>query len=316
MGPDCGTAILNGVGLGFSNVVRRGPIGLIGASGTGLQEVSCLLDQAGHGISHAIGTGGRDLATAVGGITTLQALELLAADPATTSIVLISKPPAPEVAERILEAAARTGKPVVACLLGASTSAAPAGVQLASNLEQAARLAAGSTAVPSAPVERPRPRLREGQHQVRGLYCGGTLCEEAELALAGTSVERQLVDFGDDQYTRGRAHPMIDPSLRNQAILEAAGDPRVAAVLLDVILGYGAHADPAGAVAPTLRQAQQRAAADGRELSVLAHVVGTHADPQRLGQQAATLRAAGVHLLGSNYAAATAAGRLLEAASA
>ena len=95
MGPDCGTAILDGVGLGFANAVRRGPVGVVGASGTGIQEVTCLLDAAGVGISHAIGVGGRDLSPEVGGSMTLRALDLLAADDTTERLVVISKPPDP-----------------------------------------------------------------------------------------------------------------------------------------------------------------------------------------------------------------------------
>jgi FdrA protein len=314
MGPDCGTAILNGVGLGFANVVRRGRIGLVGASGTGLQEVTSLLHQAGEGISHAIGTGGRDLHAAVGGSTTLRALELLRDDADTEVIVLVSKPSEALVAEQILGAAAQTGKPVVACLL--NSHAAPRdGVQMASNLYQAARLAASPSAAWAGitPQDLPRPRLRDGQVQVRGLFCGGTLCEEAEGALQGNGhVEHEFIDFGDDQYTRGRAHPMIDPTLRNHAIVEAGADPRVAVLLLDVILGLGSHADPAGATVPAVRAALARAEAAGRQLTVIAHVVGTDRDPQGLAQQEAKLHAAGVHLLGSNYHAGVAASLLLQ----
>jgi FdrA protein len=312
MGPDCGTAIINGVGLGFANVVRRGRIGLIGASGTGLQEVSILLDRAGQGISHAIGTGGRDLHEQVGATTTLQALELLRDDPRTDTIVLVSKPTAPAVAQRVLEAAAATGKPVVACLLG-SVLEPPRGVQLATNLYQAARLAAGASAnwlAVGLPEPRPRLRLQAGQDQVRALYCGGTLCDEAELAI-GHANEHVFLDFGDDRYTRGRAHPMIDPTLRNAAILAASDDPRVAVLLLDVILGFGAHSDPAGALAPVVREAVARAR---RPLAILAHVVGTASDPQGLQRQEKTLQDAGVHLFGSNHHAAVAAGLLLERA--
>jgi FdrA protein len=314
MGPDCGTSILNGVGLGFANVVRRGRIGLIGASGTGLQEVTSLLHQAGEGISQAIGTGGRDLHQAVGGRTTFQALELLRDDPPTAVIVLVSKPPAPAVAERVLRAAAETKKPVVACLPGAR-ALAPDGVRLAANLYDAARLAAASESTwpEFLPAALPRMRLRPAQRQVRGLFCGGTLCDEAETAVrAAGSTDRQFVDFGDDRYTRGRAHPMIDPTLRNHAIAEAGADPRVAVVLLDVILGLGSHADPAGATVPAIRQAIDRAHSDGRELSVVAHVVGTDLDPQGLARQIAALRSAGVHVLASNYHAATAAALLAE----
>jgi succinyl-CoA synthetase alpha subunit len=312
MGPDCGTAILNGVGLGFANVVRRGHIGLIGASGTGIQEVTSLLHQSGEGISHAIGTGGRDMYAAVGGITTLQALDLLRDDPQTQTIVLVAKPSAPEVAERVLQKAAQTGKPVVACLLGADLQPPP-GVQLARTLYQAARLAASAESSWSGvtPADVPRVRFGADQHQVRGLFCGGTLCQEAAMAM-GSSVAHQLLDFGDDEYTRGRAHPMIDPTLRNRAIVEAGADPRVAVLLLDVILGLGSHPDPAGATVPAIREAQAAASADGRELVILAHVVGTDLDPQGLGRQEATLRAAGVHVLASNYHAAVAASLLLE----
>jgi succinyl-CoA synthetase alpha subunit len=312
MGPDCGTAILNGIGFGFANVVRRGRIGLIGASGTGLQEVTCLLHQAGEGVSHVIGTGSRDLSAAVGGITTLRALELLRDDTATDTIVLVSKPSDPAVAKRVLAAAADTHKPVVACLLGVDVDPPP-GVRSARNLYQAARLAASSrsTWTSIAPDDVPRMRLHEQQRQVRGLFCGGTLCQEALAAMNEPGVH-EFVDFGDDQYTRGRAHPMIDPTLRNHAIVQAGGDPRVAVLLLDFILGLGAHADPAGAAVGAIREARARASADGRQLAVVAHVVGTDCDPQGLAQQEARLRSAGVHLLVSNHHAAVAASLLAE----
>ncbi len=310
MGPDCGTTILSGIGVGFANVVRRGRIGLIGASGTGLQEVTTLLERAGLGVSHAIGCGGRDLSAEVGAITTLQALELLRDDPATDTIVLISKPPAPDVGRRVLEAAAATRKRVVACLLGAQTEA-PRGVEVAVNLYQAARLAAGSAGTWQSMTKEdlPRMRLQPGQSQVRGLFCGGTLCDEAELELGH---DHQFIDFGDDRYTRGRAHPMIDPSLRHQAILQAADDPRVAVILLDVILGFGAHPDPAGLLAPIVREAIDRSNKGGRQLAVVGHIVGSASDPQNLVRQESTLRAAGMQLFGSNHHAAVAAGLLLE----
>jgi FdrA protein len=198
------------------------------------------------------------------------------------------------------------------CILGA-TLALPteAEVQIASNLHQAARLAAANGAWDSiTPADVRRPRLHAGQRQVRGLFCGGTLAEEAELALAGC--DHEVTDFGDDRYTRGRAHPMIDPSLRNQAILEVGNDPRVAVLLLDVILGHGAHPDPAAAAVPAVRAAIERAAADGRELTVMAHVVGTDLDAQGLARQEDVLRAAGVHVFGSNHHAAVAAALVVE----
>jgi hypothetical protein len=225
---------------------------------------------------------------------------------------LVAKPSAPEVAEHVLRKAAQTGKAVVACLLGAELRP-PAGVQLAHNLYQAARLAASADAnwTAVAPADVPRIRFRAEQHQVRGLFCGGTLCEEATAAMAH-STEHLLIDFGDDEYTRGRAHPMIDPTLRNRAIVEAGADPRVAVLLLDVILGLGSHPDPAGAAVSAIREAQAQATRDDRELAILAHVVGTDLDPQGLARQEATLRSAGVHVLASNYHAAVAASLLLE----
>jgi FdrA protein len=298
MGPDCGTAVLNGVGLGFANAVRKGRIGLVGASGTGLQEVSVLLHHAGEGVSQAIGTGSRDLRAEVGGTTTLQALELLRDDPHTERIVLISKPADAGVAERVLRAAAETGKPVVACLLGVSI-AAPPGVQLASNLLDAARLARG---LPAEPV----PVASGSRMGILGLYCGGTLAEEASLVVGPG---HRFVDLGDDQYTRGRAHPMIDPTLRNRAIREAAADRSVSVLLLDVILGYGAHADPAGVTVGAIHEGRAR----NRQLAVLAHVVGTEDDPQGLARQEEQLRDAGVQVYASNVEAVLAARELVTA---
>jgi succinyl-CoA synthetase alpha subunit len=303
MGPDCGTTLLGGVGFGFANVVRRGAIGIVGASGTGIQEVASLVHQAGHGISHAIGTGSRDLHAAVGGVTTLQAIELLRQDAGTRAIVLISKPSDPQVAERVLRALAATGKSAVAYLQG-SQAQLPTGVQRASTLAEAAALATGQPPLLEAEA---RPIASSEQRHVRGLFCGGTLAQEARAVL-GEAVPHLVIDFGDDQYTRGRAHPMIDPTLRNQAIVQAGDDPRVAAILLDVILGLGAHADPAGATLPAIRAALAAASADGREPAVVAHVVGTDQDPQGLTREESALRSAGVQVCGSNYAAARAAG--------
>jgi succinyl-CoA synthetase alpha subunit len=311
MGPDCGTAILNGVGFGFANLVRRGSIGVIGASGTGIQELVCLLDQAGEGISHALGTGGRDLYPAVRGITTLQAIDLLRDDPATRSIVLLSKAADADVAAEVLSALAATGKRSVAYVQGEAVLPTP-GVELTSNLEDAARLAASAWSEPP-PDDVPSIRLLTGQRQARGLYCGGTLCQEA-AAVFGTSPssDHEFIDFGDDRYTRGRAHPILDPTLRNQAIVQAGADARVAVVLLDIILGLAAHPDPAGATVPAIREAKAAAAAAGRELAIFAHIVGTSSDPQDLAQQKVRLRSAGVYLFASNVQVARAASHVVE----
>jgi FdrA protein len=307
MGPDCGTSILGGAGFGFANAVRPGSIGIVGASGTGIQEVATLIHRSGHGVSHAIGTGSRDLHARVGGITTLQAIELLRQDGSTETIVLVSKPSDPEVAVPVLAALATTGKRAIAYLQD-SDVAVPTGVTAADSLADAARLAVNGPVLESA---LPRlPRLGDSQRQVRGLFCGGTLAHEARAVL-GADVNFEIVDFGDDEYTRGRAHPMIDPSLRNRAIARAGSDPRVAVLLLDFILGFGAHADPAGATLESIREALSQATAGGLDLSVVAHVVGTDQDPQGLEVQEATLRAAGVQVYATNAMAAQAARQML-----
>jgi FdrA protein len=303
MGPDCGTAILGGVGLGFANVVRRGSVGIVGASGTGIQEVASLVHQAGQGISHAIGTGSRDLHAAVGGVSTLQALELLRQDAGTEAIVLISKPSDPQVAALVLRALGESGKSAIAYLQDSDVDI-PVGVRCAANLADAASLAMGETlCADEIPLQ---ARSAHQARQVRGLFCGGTLAQEASVVL-NEAVPHSVVDFGDDEYTRGRAHPMIDPTLRNQAIVQAGADPNVGVILLDVILGLGAHADPAGAALPAIRAALAAAQADGRKLTVAAHVVGTDQDPQGLARQESALRAAGVEVYGSSHAAARAA---------
>lgn len=311
MGPDCGTAIINGVALCFANAVRRGNIGIVGASGTGTQEVTVHIDRRGGGLSQVLGTGGRDLGEAVGGIMMLDCLAALAADPATAVIVLVSKPPAPAVAAKILAAVKACGKPVVCCFLGGDGAAATAaGAYFAATLEQAARAAVtlATGAKPEAPACRheklialaatARTKLAPGQKTVRGLFCGGTLCQEAALLVGGQG--HTFVDLGDDQYTKGKPHPMIEPSLRLPHIRDAARDPSVAVLLLDIVLGYGAHPDPAGATVPAIAEAKQIARADGRHLEVVAYVCGTDADPQGRADQESKLAAAGVILAKSN----------------
>ncbi len=289
MGPECGTAIVNGVGLGFANRVRRGAIGVVGASGTGIQELTSLVHRFGSGISHALGTGGRDLDAAVGGITTLQGLEWLAADADTRVVVIVAKPSSRDVGDAVLAAAANMRKPAVACLLGYD-GAIPKGIEVVATLEEAAIAAV---------------RRAGGEAGARGLilglYSGGTLCAEARRLAGG---HHRFVDFGAEEFTRGRPHPIIDPSRRNAAILEAAGDSDVSVLLLDVILGDCAHPDPAGALAAVLSDARDRARRSGRELAVVAHVVGTDDDPQGLGAQENTLRKLGAIVCGSNRIAA------------
>jgi FdrA protein len=326
MGPDCGTAIINGIPLAFANVVRRGVIGVVGASGTGLQQVTCLVDRWGGGISQAIGTGGHDLHRDVGGISMLQGLKALAADPSTSVIVLISKPPSPEVAGRVLEAAGSAGKAVVVNFLGADPDLIRGGnLYPAETLEDAAAaavaLADGRT--PEAVNVTPTSiaPLVPGQRYVRGLYSGGTFCYEASLLLkkklgqinsntpvepgdrlsdVWTSRKHTVIDLGDDLFTRGRPHPMIDHRLRNERLIKEASDPEVAVILLDIVLGYGSHPDPAAEMVPVIQKARDLAADAGRHLAIIAFVCGTAADPQNLSRQETALREAGVILAQSN----------------
>jgi len=329
MGPDCGTAIINGIPLAFANVVRRGAIGVVAASGTGLQQVTCLINRWGKGISQAIGTGGHDLHREVGGISMLQGLKALATDQSTSVIVLISKPPSPEVAERVLEVAGKAGKPVVVNFLGAD----PDGIRrpnvfAARTLEDAAAAAVAladgrrpdEDRSERQPFARP-PRLAHGQRYLRGLYSGGTFCYEASLLLkkslgqvysntpvdpgdrlddVWTSKGHTVIDLGDDLFTRGRPHPMIDHRLRNERILKEAGDPDVAVILLDVVLGYGSHPDPASEMVPVIQKAKDLADKEGRHLVVVGFVCGTSLDPQDLAMQEAALREAGITLAESN----------------
>ncbi len=331
MGPDCGTAIINGVPLAFANVVRRGVIGCVGASGTGLQQVTCLVDRQGLGISQAIGTGGHDLHASVGGITMLAGIEALGRDPQTKVIVLISKPPAAEVARRVLAAASKVGKPVVVNFVGADPkSIAGPNLHPVRTLEDAAlaavALAKGRKSAARRPAVKVPPwRLAAGQRYVRGLYSGGTFCYEASLLLGEAlgaalgavqsnapvrsseaikdpwrSKCHTVIDLGDDIFTRGRPHPMIDHRLRNERILKEAADPEVAVILLDVVLGHGAHADPAAEMAPVIAAARSRAAKKKRRIAFVGFVCGTNADPQGLARQESALQAAGMLLATSN----------------
>jgi len=339
MGPDCGTAIVDGVPLGFANAVPRGTIGVIGASGTGMQAVTCLLARSGMGVSQAIGTGSRDLSSDVGGASTLQALDLLSRDPATDAVVLVSKVPSPSVADRVVAALAACGKPGVVNFLGYTPAGTGHGeLAFARLLEDVVPAVARLAGVdwPTEPLEywwspedvagavqREREGLAPGQDLIRGLYSGGTLCQEASLVLSdrgmspagAASVDGSgtasfparahcVVDLGADEFTVGRPHPMIDLSLRSQLMLACAADPRTALVLFDVVLGFGAHPDPATQLALAVTAARARAAADGRRLSFIASVCGTEADPQGLRRSERTLEAVGVAVLPTNAQAA------------
>ncbi|HEX4811159.1 MAG TPA: FdrA family protein [Nonomuraea sp.] len=295
MGPDCGTAAIGGVGLGFANVLSPGPVGVVAASGTGAQQVTSLLDWAGAGVSHVLGVGGRDLSSEVGGLSTLRALRLLDDDPATELIVLVSKPPAPEVARAVADAVSDLRTPVVPVLLGTPSTPGRED-QGAADLTDAAEraLRAIGKPVPEWPSWPGARRVSRGK-ALKGVYSGGTLSVEA-AAIAGTG---EFVDYGDDAYTRGRAHPMIDPTLRVEALARAR-DTDV--VLMDVVLGHGADPDPAAALAPAVARTPA---------TVVVALVGTQADPQDLHRQATTLHEAGAAVFLSNAQAARHARSLL-----
>jgi len=310
MGPDCGTAVVGGLGLGFANTVAPGPVGIVAASGTGCQQLLALLDHAGVGVGSALGVGGRDLSADVRGLSTREAMRRLDADPAVELVVVVSKPPAEDVAAEIREYAATLDTPVEFALLGAGqpdlTTAAERVLQ---------RLGRD---VPGWPVAGEAARATTGT-SLRGLFVGGTLCDEAmliaaaslgpvhsniplspdlalgpDLAAPADGAGHTMVDFGDDALTAGRAHPMIDPTLRLEHLARVAADERTAVVLLDVVLGHGSETDPAAALAPAIAAVRQ---------PVVVAVVGTDADPQGLRRQVAALVDAGAEVHLSNAAA-------------
>ena len=336
MGPDCGTAIVNGVPLAFANKVSRGPVGIVGASGTGLQEVLCLLERMGVGISHAYGTGGRDLKDDVGALTTIAALHRLEKDTETEVIVLLGKPPGDATRTKLAMLLPTLGKKVFVHYLGAKSyeQEEKAGIASANNLTELAIAVAGH-ANPKADTSAIRtkmivpPTARKGF--LRGLFGGGTLCQEAaEIAaplLDGEKYANLKVDgfipltatrkskghcfwdFGDDAFTVGRPHPMMAPELKMDYLIDELCDPTVSVVLTDMVIGYGAHQDQAGEFLRALQTAKQRNAAAVDATLIVASVCGTDADSPSRKDQAALLTAAGVIVCGSNAQAATLAAK-------
>jgi FdrA protein len=350
MGPGAGTAIINGAALGFANVVTAGPVGIVSAAGTGLQEVSTLLDRQGVGISQGIGVGGRDLSDAVAGLMMLHAVEALQADPATEVIVTISKLPSPAVSARVLDQLALSDKPAVVIFMGADELPAPPAptIHLTRTLQETAAVAAllvygrDVTVVQkqlAAQQETLRTqaralaaRLQPPQKYLRGLFSGGTLCQEAmriwgaslgdvwsngplkpefRLPDSNRSYRHCALDLGEEEFTVGRPHPMIDNDLRIRRLLQEAADPEVAVIQLDLVLGYGAHPDPASELAPAIREARELAARDGRDLLIVGALTGTEADPQDYQQQADSFESAGMVLSTSNAAASQLAALIL-----
>jgi succinyl-CoA synthetase alpha subunit len=333
MGPDCGTAIINGVPLAFANAVSRGNIGIVAAAGTGLQEVSCLISNAGAGISQAIGTGGRDVKQEVGGIMFIEALKALAKDEQTRVILLVSKPPHPQVLKRIEQVVKTLRKPVVTLFIGA-TGKGTGPVTLEEAALQAVALAQGRKPDAAAKqlavrdhglldmAQREAARVGKGRRYVRGLFSGGTFCAEGQSILKGmlpalysnvpvqgvkrlrdslVSQGNTLIDLGEDEFTVGRPHPMIDYSLRNRRIADEAADPATAVILLDVVLGYGANPDPAAELRTVLRKAAQK-------VSVICSITGTDRDPQNRSRVEQALRRIGAIVMPSNAAACKLAG--------
>jgi len=320
MGPDCGTAIIGGTPLAFANVVNRGDIGVIGASGTGMQEVTCLIDQAGGGVSHAIGVGGRDLSAEVGATTTLMAIDALDHDPSTRHIVIISKPPDPHVVSKIASRIEASKKTFTLCLVGGGATELPSNAAQVDTLRDAAARAMPAGQISDWDAESHAVPLPTGRTFIRGLFSGGTLASEAQWILQaagenlasnaplpgvasladGAAPDHAIIDLGSDEFTRGRPHPMIDPSVRDDVLVEALGDPAVGLVLLDLVLGYGAHSDPAGHVARCLADTTERPL-------VIASVTGTARDPQNRAAQIAALEAAGVIVAPTNADAAACA---------
>ena len=310
MGPDCGTAFINGIGLGFANRVRRGQIGLVGASGTGTQAVMAHLHNLGAGISHAIGTGGRDLKSEVGAITAHQALDLLARDPETKVIVLISKPPSPDIVTGLIAPAQRAGKPVIIYFIGYPTPARRIGnLHFAVSLSEAAELANKLLAGNRSSVQ--SKQLPITNYYMRGLFSGGTLAYETLLGLQASlspiysnapiannqllddplqSRLHTIIDLGDEFFMVGRLHPMIDNDLRIRRMTQEAADEQVGMILFDIVLGEGSHPDPAREWVPVIKDLQEKRP----ELEFVTIVIGTDSDPQNLEFQIEQLKESGV----------------------
>mgnify|MGYP006278680827 CR=1 FL=1 len=346
MGPDCGTSIINGAPLAFSNVVSRGPVGIVAASGTGAQAVSSLVDRQGVGLTQVIGTGGRDLKSKVKGIEMIKDMKALDRDENTEVIVLVSKPPAKEVSEKIMEEVKNLSKPVIVNFLGGDPSVVEGTDAVwADTLEDAALKAAafikgeeevsaaGLTEEEVAEIAREETaEMNDDQKYLRGLYTGGTLCSEAVILLTEKygdmysniplkeelglkedlkSIQNTVIDLGEDEFTRGKPHPMIEPSLRNDRLMKEAEDKEIAVVLLDVVLGYGSHMDPAGEVAKAIKEAKEKVAERGGYLSVIASVCGTEKDPQNLQAQEEKLRQVGARVLPTNVQAVRVVSKIL-----
>lgn len=343
MGPDCGVANINGISFMTGSIVRKGPIGICAASGAGLQQVSALIHLAGSGMSQGIGTGGKDLRDKVGGITMLSGIDALERDEETKIIVLISRKPEKNTLEKILKRISVCKKPTVVCFMGCEKDMIEeSGALYASDLEDTARkalslqgiiLEEADTNNIKAIAEMEAAEMAKEQKYVRGLFCGGTFCEEAmvvmsktigdiysnapltpnlKLPVSSVSVANSVVDYGDEEFTKGRPHPDFDPEPRGLGILREAKDPETAVILLDFIIGPGVHCNPVGAIIADIREAMNIVKQRNGKLSVVATVCGTEDDPQKRSSQEAMLRDAGVYVCPSNYQAALLVGEIIK----
>lgn len=347
LGPGCGASLLEGVSVGMMSAVSRGPIGIVGASGSGIHEIASLIDQAGLGITQAIGTGGRDLSQAVGGITMAKGLQWMMRDKDSKVIVLVSKPPHPDVADKILGMVVGCDKPVVVFFLGGDEMRLPEGVYRASTLEDAANkavclarglvpakedLAARHVSELGAAAGASRARLRAEQKYLRGLFCGGTHCEEsililrdmvpqihANISFGGSSLladvknskGHSLIDMGDEELTKGKPHPVMEPSVLKDRLFREATDPEVAVVLFDLLLGYGANKDPVATIFKTLEDIRRKLARENRRVELVCTLTGTDRDPQNFGEQKRRLTELGVAVFHSNAQATMYAGLIV-----
>ncbi|OYT45395.1 MAG: hypothetical protein B6U85_08750 [Desulfurococcales archaeon ex4484_42] len=342
MGPEAGTSIINGVAICFANVVNRGPIGVVAAAGTGLQEFTVLVSLAGTGITQGIGVGGRDVKSPVGGIMTIESIRALEADPETKVIAIVSKPPSPDVQDKIVNfIAEHTTKKFVTCFIGGKIFKVPEKAKgrivqtrtLHAAALEAVKLVDGKLYeeakkrlfLPKEEIfriaEKEFSKLEKGQKYIRGLFTGGTLTYETMVILkeligdvysntplkpefklpdVHKSIQHTLIDLGEEEFTAGRAHPMIDPTIRLHRLIEEAKDPETAVILLDFVIGYGSHPDPASAHLEAIKEAKKIAEENGRYLSILAHICGTEKDPQNAVRQAEILRNADVVILPTN----------------
>jgi succinyl-CoA synthetase alpha subunit len=349
LGPGAGTSVINGRGIGFSNAVKEGPVGVVAAAGTGLQEVITLLDHCDIGVKHGLGVGGNDPKEKIGGIMMLECIKILEQDPQIEIIGIVSKPPSPSVQENIFSYISTHGKKkyVVAFIGGTQaqgdrrdgriiqvSSLASAALAFAKHLgKQQLNRATTETFLSQgdmlSALKEEWTRLRKDQRYIRALYTGGTFTYEAQVILSTmlhdaiysnapilnikqmpdsfTSIENSIVDLGEEEFTEGRPHPMIDPTLRKLRLLQEARDPDVAVLLMDFVLGYASHHDPVGAVLNEITEAKAIAAKDGRHLSVVSHVCGTRGDQQGYQSSISRLRSVGSVVLPTNAAAAVAA---------